>query len=85
MEYYSAIKKNAVMPFAASWRDPEIIILNQVRQRQISYDITYKWNLKNDSNELIYKTEIRRTDTENKLMGTKGDSGDRKDKLEVWD
>ena len=28
------------------------------RERQISYDITYMWNLKkNDTNELIYKTE----------------------------
>jgi len=27
------------MPFAATWI--EIIILNEVRQKQISYDITY--------------------------------------------
>ena len=27
------------------------------RQRQIPYDITYMWNLKYDTNELIYKTE----------------------------
>ena len=27
------------------------------RERQI-YDITYMWNLKNDTDELIYKTEI---------------------------
>ena len=27
------------------------------RERQISYDITYMWNLKYDTNELIYKTE----------------------------
>ena len=27
------------------------------RERQI-YDITYLWNLKNDTNELIYKTGI---------------------------
>ena len=73
------------MPSAASWGDLGIIALNEVRQRQIPYDITYKWSLKNDSNELIYKTEIRHTDTENKLTGTKGDSGDRKDKLEAWD
>ena len=26
-------------------------------KRQISYDITYTWNLKYDTNELIYKTE----------------------------
>ena len=34
---------------------------------------------------LFTKTEIRRIDIENKLMGTKGDTGDRKDKLAVWD
>ena len=27
------------------------------RERQISYDITYMWNLKYDTNEPIYKTE----------------------------
>ena len=27
------------------------------RERQISYDITYMWDLKYDTNELIYKTE----------------------------
>ena len=30
MEYYSAIEKNERMPFAATWMDLEIIILNEV-------------------------------------------------------
>ena len=34
MEYYSAIKKNEIMPFAAKWMDPEIIILSEVSQRK---------------------------------------------------
>ena len=29
-EYYSAIKKNEIIPFAATWVDPEIIILSEV-------------------------------------------------------
>ena len=33
------------MPFAATWIQPEIIILSEIT-RQISYDITYMWNLK---------------------------------------
>ena len=34
MEYYSAIKNNKIMPFAATWMDLEIIILNEVHQRK---------------------------------------------------
>ena len=32
MEYYSAIKKNEIMPFAATWMGPEMIILSEVSQ-----------------------------------------------------
>ena len=32
MEYYSAIKKNEIMPFTATWMDLEIIILSEVSQ-----------------------------------------------------
>ena len=44
------------------------------RERQISYDITYMWNLKYDTNELIDKTETD-SDVEKKLMITKGERG----------
>ena len=47
MEYYSAIKKNEIMPFAATWMGLEVIILSKPdRERQKSYDITYMWNWK---------------------------------------
>ena len=51
------------------WSKPE-------RERQISYDITYMWNLKKkkdtkDTNELIYKTETD-IDLENEFMVTRG-------------
>ena len=34
MEYYSAIKKNKIMPFAVTWMELEIIILNEVSQTE---------------------------------------------------
>ena len=34
MEYYSAIKKNEIMPFAATWMDLKIIILSKVSQKK---------------------------------------------------
>jgi len=34
MEYYSAIKKNKIMPFAATWMELEILILSEVSQRK---------------------------------------------------
>ena len=42
------------------------------RERQIAYSVSYMWNLKmkNDTNELIYKTE---TDLENEFNGYWGE------------
>ena len=33
MEYYSTIKKNEIIPFAATWMDLEIIILSEISQK----------------------------------------------------
>ena len=45
------------MPFSAIWMELEIIILSEIRESQITYDITYMWNLKYGTNEPIYKAE----------------------------
>ena len=34
VEYYSALKMNEIMPFATTWMDLEIIILNEVSQTE---------------------------------------------------
>ena len=42
MEYYSAINKKEIMPFAATWTDRETVILSKSdKERQVSYDTDY--------------------------------------------
>jgi len=61
VEYYSAIKKNETMPFAATWMDLESIILSEVSKTD---KVKYRMILlicgikKKDTSELICITEI---------------------------
>ena len=48
------------MPFTATWKDLENIILREDRERQI---FSHMCNLKNSANELIYKTTSERKKT----------------------
>ena len=60
MEYYLAIKRNEIIPFVATWIEQEIIILSEVSQKEKDkYDIIYMWNLKYDTNDLIYETDLQ--------------------------
>ena len=34
MEHHSAIKRNEILPFAATWIDLETVILSEVQQRK---------------------------------------------------
>ena len=81
------IKKNEIMPFAATWMDLEIIILNEVSQteRQISYDITSTWNLKKWYKWTYLQNRNRLTDIEKNLWLPKGKGEGGRDKLGVWD
>ena len=78
VEYYSPIKKNKIMPFAATWMD--LSNMNGWRdchtewsesdRGEISYDIPYMWNLKK---YIWYKwtylqNKNRLTDLENEFM-----------------
>jgi len=69
MEYHSAIKSH-IMPFAATWIDLELIILSEVSKTDKYHMMSLIWNLKYNTNEIIFETE---TDSgiENRLMVTK--------------
>ena len=43
------------MPFVGAWVQLEMIIRSEIRQKEILY-ITYIWNLKHDTSELIHET-----------------------------
>ena len=73
MEYYSAIKKNVIIPFPATWMDLEIFMLSERSDKYYMILIICEILKKNGTNESIYKTD-RVTDRENKLMITKGES-----------
>ena len=38
MEYYSAIKKNEILPFATMWMELEGIMLSEIRQSEKDKD-----------------------------------------------
>ena len=62
VEYYSAIKKNELMPFAATWIDLESIILSELSKTdRVKYHMILlicKIKKKKDTSELICITEI---------------------------
>ena len=51
MGYYSAIKKNEMLPFATTWMELEGIMLNEISQRQKSYDFTHMRTLRDKTDE----------------------------------
>ena len=60
MEYYSAIKKeqsNAICSNMDASRDYHTKLSKSERERQVPYDITYRWNLKYDTSEPTYEAE----------------------------
>ena len=61
MEYYSAIKKNGIVPFATIGRSLEILTLCEISQKEKDKYCMISLIcgiLKEDTNELTYKTEI---------------------------
>ena len=59
-EYYSVIKRNEIVPFAGIWMDLEGVIQNEVSQTEkdkCHMKLFVCGILKNDTNELIYRTK----------------------------
>ena len=56
--YYSAIRKNEIMPSVATWMQPKIIIPSEIRQKEKDkkHMILYEES-KYGRNEPVYKTE----------------------------
>ena len=53
MEYYTEERKKELLPFATAWMELENIYAKWNKpggKRQIPYDLTYKWNLINKTN-----------------------------------
>ena len=55
MRYYSAVKKNEILPSATTWMDQKGIVLSKKnkseREIQVPYDFTYMRDLNNYINE----------------------------------
>ena len=46
MEYYLAMRKNEIRPFAATWMELEGIMLSEISQRK-THVFTHRWILRN--------------------------------------
>ena len=54
-EYYSAIKKDDILPLVTPWMDLEDFMLSEIRWRKTNiYEFTYMWNTK--INKLMNKS-----------------------------
>ena len=69
MEYYSAIRKNAILPFVPTWLDLEDITVNEISQTEEHKNSHY--HLYVESEKKMKQTKEfnrnRLTDIENKL------------------
>ena len=67
MEYYSAMKRIDILPFATTWMDLEYIMVNKISQRKTNNicNFTHMWNLR-------YKTDEHKG-SEAKIILKQGD------------
>ena len=83
---FSAIKKNKIMPFAATWMDLEIVILNEVSQAEKAkyHDITYMLSLKRTVQMNLLTKQKQSYRCRKQHMLTVGMLGAGRDELRSW-
>ena len=73
VEYYSTIKKNEIMPFAATWMDLENVILSEVSQTEEKYYMTsLTCGMLKKMIQMNLQNRKRLTDLEKELMVARG-------------
>ena len=73
MKYYAAERKKELIPFVTAWVELERIMLSKPGgERQIPYNLTYKWNLINKTNN---QNITRDSEIKKKLTVTGGEVG----------
>lgn len=72
MEYYSALKYEEILPFETTWLDLEGIMLNELRERQILYDLVYMWNLKKVPNSQKKRSDLWLLEVEGRVRRRNG-------------
>ena len=77
MEYYLMIKKNGIIPSAATWMDLEIIILNEVSQTNTIWHHLYVESKK--KKKMIQMNFIHKTETDLWLP-----KGEKKGRKNLW-
>ena len=78
--------KNKTLPSVTMWMDLEGFMLSEVldRERQIVYDFTYMWNLKNTASKQKWKQTHRfREGAGGRLRGEAGAMSDMGDRSEA--
>ena len=86
MEYYSAIKKNEIMPFVATCIDLEIIILSEVSQTQKDkYHMISHVESKKMTQMNLFTKQTQTHRLQKQIYGYQRGKVRRRDKLGVWD
>ena len=87
MEYYSAIKKNKIMPFAPTWMQLEMIILSDVSQKENDKYrmISLICGIKNMTQMNLSMKEKQKQGHREQTGGCQGGGGWERDVLGVWD